>query len=105
MSGFAADIKETPQSLWEEQEVLGGRMILTIPFGANFKDMSGFISILGENKYGKRTIPIITLCVGKPAGGAIASTIVFRSENEYMSFIDRLHSDCYSKFERIPEEN
>lgn len=98
---FASKLDEdTPQTVWEEQEALGGRILLTIPFGASVGEMKGFISVIGKYDYDVAPFPVLTLCVEKPAGGAIVSTIVFPTSDLYISFVDRLHSDTYSYFER-----
>jgi len=99
MSGFASKLnEETPQSLWEEQQNLGGRMMLTIPFGATYEDMQGFVSVLGETGDEAAPFPVMTFCIAKPSGGAIVSTIVFASAVQYTEFIERIYVDCYSKF-------
>lgn len=85
---------ETPQSLWAKQEEIGARMMLTMPFGSSVDKMEGFISVLGD----KNSLPVLTFCIKKPSGGAIASTIVFSSQGEYIEFIDRIHLDSYLVF-------
>jgi hypothetical protein len=106
MSGFAAKLnKETPQSLWKEQEELGGRMMLTIPFGSSYEDMEGFVSVLGESGEEDAPYPVITLCVAKPTGGSIASTIVFAGAQQYTEFVERLYVDCHSKFSTLEIED
>jgi len=98
---FASKMNEdTPQTVWEEQEALGGRLLLTIPFGVSVEEMQGFISVIGKNDYDVAPFPVLTLCVGKPVGGAIVSTVVFPSADLYIDFVDSLHCDTYSFFER-----
>ena len=92
---FSSNLKtETPQSLWSKQEEIGARMMLTLPFGSRVDQMDGFISVLGD----KDALPVLTICVKKPTGGAIASTVVFSSPGEYIDFIDRIHLDSYLMF-------
>tara|TARA_Y100000034_G_C6548919_1_gene237077 strand:+ start:24 stop:347 length:324 start_codon:yes stop_codon:yes gene_type:complete len=99
MSGFASKSDEdTPQTLWEDQQNLGARMMLTIPFGATYEEMQGFVSVLGESGDEAAPFPVITFCVAKPSGGAIVSTIVFSSAGRYTDFVERIYVDCYSKF-------
>lgn len=99
---FASKLdKETPQSLWKDQEALGGRLLLTIPFGSSSEDMQGFVSALGGKEDDKEFFfPVITLCVEKPSGGAVVSTIVFPSQDLYLDFVDKLHVDAYCNFSR-----
>jgi hypothetical protein len=98
---FAAKLdKETPQSIWEEQEGLGGRLLLTIPFHSSIDDMQGFISVLGQDENMDAPFPVLTFCIAKPSGGAIASTVVFPTADLYLDFIDKLHCDAYSVFDR-----
>lgn len=99
---FASKIdKETPQTLWQEQERLGGRLLTTIPFGISTDKMQGFISVLGsESNEEGFLFPVLTFCVEKPTGGAIASTIVFPDQDIYLNFIDNFHIDAYSNFSR-----
>ena len=98
---FAAKLdEETPQSIWSEQELLGGRMLLTIPFDSDIEDMQGFISTLGKDSFEPAPFPVLTFCVAKPTGGAIVSTIVFPSADIFLNFIDKIQCDAYSSFER-----
>ena len=99
---FASKIdEETPQSLWEQQKDLGGRLLLTIPFGSSTDKMQGFISVMGsENDETDFSFPVMTFCIEKPSGGAIASTIVFPDQDIYLEFIDKFHIDAYSNFSR-----
>jgi hypothetical protein len=91
--------EETPQSLWEQQIELGGRLLLTIPFGSSVEKMQGFISVLGSESIERElSFPVLTFCVEKPSGGAIASTIVFPDQDLYLEFIDKIHMDAYSNF-------
>lgn len=95
---FASPINsETPQTLWEKQLALGARMMLTIPFGSSMKDMQGFISVMGDEG---ADLPVLTMCVEKPTGGAIVSTIVFPSSKRYLKFIDSIHVDSLLHFLR-----
>ena len=92
--------EETPQSVWEEQRLLGGRIMLTIPFESGEEDMMGFVSSLGTEGQIEAPFPVMTFCIEKPSGGCIVSTIVFPSNDVYLNFIDKLHSDAYSSFAR-----
>lgn len=92
--------KETPQTVWEEQKALGGRIMLTIPFGSREDRMAGFVSALGTVGHSDAPFPVITFCIEKPSGGCIVSTIVFPSNDLYLDFVDKLHSDAYSSFAR-----
>ena len=91
---------ETPQSIWDEQKDLGGRLLLTIPFGSSPEDMQGFISTLGKDNFEPAPFPVLTFCVAKPSGGAIVSTIVFTSSDLFLDFVDKIHYDAYATFER-----
>ena len=72
---FAAPVNEkTPQSVLKEQLDMGARLMLTIPFGSSVEDMEGFVSVMGSKDVHD---PVMTLCIGKPTGGCILSTIVF----------------------------
>ena len=94
---FASSLnEETPQSLWESQQALGGRILLTIPFGSSHEKMLGFISVMGDKD---SELPILTLCIDKPAGGAIVSTVVFDSIDRYTDFVSRLLVDSALNFE------
>lgn len=99
---FASKIdKETPQTLWREQKALGGRLLATIPFGASVEKMQGFISVMGsEGTEEELSFPVITFCIERPSGGAIASTTVFPDQDIYLDFIDKIHIDAYSNFSR-----
>ena len=98
---FASKLnEETPQSIWEEQRNLGGRMILTIPFGSDPEDMQGFVSTLGKDDFEPAPFPVLTFCIAKPIGGAIVSTIVFPTSDLFLEFVDKLHCDAYAAFER-----
>jgi len=100
MMTFASKLdKETPQSLWKEQDFLGGRLLTTMPFGSSIEQMQGFISVMGgeDNEEG----PVLTFCIERPSGGAIASTIVFLDQDIYLDFIYKFHIDAYSNFSRL----
>ena len=72
---FAAPVNEkTPQSVLKEQLDMGARLMLTIPFGSSVEDMEGFVSVMGSKDVHD---PVMTLCIGKPTGGCILSTILF----------------------------
>ena len=86
---------ETPQSLWSKQEELGARILLTIPFGSSPKEMQGFVSIMGDRS---TDLPALTLCVEKPTGGAIVSTVVFSSNSHYLEFVSLIQSDALVNF-------
>jgi len=93
--------EETPQTLWEQQKGLGGRLLTTIPFGSSVENMQGFISVMGSEGIEEEfSFPVMTFCVEKPSGGAIASTIVFPDQDIYLDFIDKFHIDAYSNFSR-----
>jgi hypothetical protein len=92
--------EETPQSIWEEQEGLGGRILLTIPFEASTDDMRGFVSMVGQEGFGPAPFPVLTFCIAKPSGGAIVSTVVFPTSDLFLDFIDKMHFDAYSRFDR-----
>ena len=94
---FASTLgRETPQTVWRTQEALGARLMLAIPFGARVDDMLGFISVMGDKDLG---LPVLTLCVDRPTGGAIVSTVVFDSTDRYTDFVSRLLVDSAMKFE------
>ena len=96
---FASKLNsDTPQSLWAEQEALGARLMLTIPFKSSTKDMEGFVSVLGSDNTEPNNLPVLSICVAKPSGGAILSTIVFSSQSSYLDFIDAIHLDAYRFF-------
>lgn len=95
---FASTLdKETPQTVWGDQEALGARLMLTIPFGAKPEDMLGFISIMGNKDL---DFPVLTLCVDRPVGGAIVSTVVFDSTDRYTDFVSLLLVDSALNFEK-----
>jgi len=96
---FSLKIKETPQALLEGQEKLGACLIMTIPYNAPVDKMQGFVSVLGGSD-AAAPLPVLTLCVQSPAGGAIVSTIVFRDDVHYLDFVDKLMTHAYSAFER-----
>jgi hypothetical protein len=100
---FASKLdEETPQTLWEEQGSLGGRLLATIPLGSPIEQMRGFISVMGgEDSEDGFLLPVLTFCIERPSGGAIASTIVFPNQDIYLDFIDKLHVDAYSSFSRL----
>jgi hypothetical protein len=98
---FASKLnEETPQSIWEEQQGLGGRMLLTIPFGSDTDDMQGFVSTVGREGFEPAPFPVLTFCIAKPTGGAIVSTVVFPTADLFLEFVDKLHCDAYAAFER-----
>jgi hypothetical protein len=93
---FSSPINDTPQTIWEEQKSLGARMMLTIPFGSSPEKMLGFISVIGDRS---SELPVLTLCVDKPSGGAIVSTVVFDSSDRYNDFVSKLLVDYAVNFE------
>jgi len=97
---FSAKIKETPQSLLEEQERLGARLIMTIPFDSPVDSMQGFVSVMGGNNNDENFLPILTICVQNPNAGATVSTIVFKNDSHYLEFIDKLMTDAYLNFKK-----
>ena len=90
---------DTPQSIWEDLDSFGARILMTIPFNSSIEKMQGFVSIMGSGS-GNDSIPTLTLCVSKPSGGAIVSTIVCPSSDNYLDFADKLYTDAYTSFER-----
>ena len=93
---FASTLnKETPQTVWGTQEALGARLVLTIPFGSKTEEMLGFVSVMGDSH---SLLPVLTLCVDRPAGGAIVSTIVFDSTDRYTDFLSLLLADSVTSF-------
>jgi len=92
--------EETPQSMWEEQEALGGRILFTIPFNSSIENMQGFISVIGEDDFEPAPFPVLTFCIAKPTGGAIVSTVVFPSPDLFLYFVAKIHLDAYSRFDR-----
>jgi len=97
---FSSKINETPQSLLEEQEKLGARLIMTIPFDSTVDRMQGFISVMGGNHNEDYLLPILTICVQNPNAGATVSTIVFKNDSHYLEFIDKLMTDAYLNFKK-----
>lgn len=95
MSFAVPSEKETPQTLWASQEELGGRILLTIPFGSKVESMQGFVSIMGSKE---EEPPVLTVCVEKPTGGAIVSAIVFPSAEKYVEFIQSASTDSLIHF-------
>jgi len=92
--------EETPQSIWDEQEGLGGRILLTIPFGVDIENMQGFVSTVGKDGHDPAPFPVLTFCIAKPTGGAIVSTIVFPTSDLFLEFVDKMHYDAYASFKR-----
>lgn len=97
---FGTKLKETPQSILEDQFKIGGRLIMTIPFGSSIEKMQGFVSVIGGTSNNEETLPILTICVQSANLKSTVSTIVFNSDSHYLDFIDRLSSDAYSNFKR-----
>lgn len=97
---FSAKIKETPQSLLEEQRRLGARLLMTIPYDAPVDKMQGFVSVIGGVHKEDGLLPVLTICLQNPNGGATVSTIVFRSDSHYLDFIDKLMTDAYLNFKK-----
>ena len=94
---FAAPVKEeTPQSVLEKQLEMGGRLMLTIPFGVPTEEMQGFVSIMGSKEIHQ---PVMTICVAKPTGGSVISTIVFDSTERYLNLLERIEMDRMMYFE------
>ena len=94
---FAAPLKEeTPQSVLEKQLDMGARLMLTIPFGVPTEEMQGFVFIMGSKEIHQ---PVMTICVGKPTGGSIVSTIVFDSTERYIDLLERIQMDRMMYFE------
>lgn len=95
--------KETPQSLWSELKKINSRLLLTIPFGSQEKDMAGFIAVTGNSN---EQLPFVTVCVQKAgADKCIVSTIVFPSIEEYCSFSERLYMDSVTSFDNTDKDN
>lgn len=97
---FSAKIKETPQSLLEEQKKLGARLIMTIPYDSSVDKMQGFISVIGGDHNNENLLPVLTICVQNPNAGATVSTIVFKGDSHYLEFIDKLMTDAYLNFKK-----
>jgi len=94
---FAAPVKEqTPQSILKEQLDMGARLMLTIPFGVPTEDMRGFVSVMGSKEI---HLPVMTICVAKPAGGSVVTTIVFDSVERYVELLERVEMDRMMFFE------
>lgn len=92
---FSVPLSEkTPQTVWDEQEQLGGRLLLTIPFGSPEDQMDGFISVMGSHN----KLPVISLCVAKPTGGSVLSTVVFPSVELYLGFVSSIQNDSLLNF-------
>ncbi len=104
MSGIATKTEgQTPSDILEDLLSMGGRLLMTIPFGSTIDNMQGFMSIVGEGE-GSDSIPTLTFCVSKPKGGAIISTIVYPNSDNYLDFADRMYVDAYTKFSRQESE-
>jgi len=87
--------EETPQSLWKDLSERGARMIMTIPCNSKVEDMSGFISICGDQS----DLPILTVCVETPLKNkCIVSNIVFSSPEHYESILNKLVIDFSCNF-------
>ena len=87
---FSAKVKQTPQELWAELEELGGRLMLTIPFGEDISKARGFISINGD----KSCLPVMTVCIENVSTErCTVTTVVFDSKDRYMNFVTKLWSD------------
>tara|TARA_B100000131_G_scaffold323253_1_gene380979 strand:+ start:1408 stop:1725 length:318 start_codon:yes stop_codon:yes gene_type:complete len=93
---------DTPQTVWDDIESFGGRLLMTIPFNSSVDKMKGFIAIMGEGS-GEDSVPTLTLCVSKPTGGAIISTVVCPNSDNYLDFADKLYTDAYTSFKREEE--
>jgi hypothetical protein len=98
---FSTKLKETPKSILEDQIAIGGRLVMTIPFGSSVDNMSGFISILGD----VNNLPVLTLCISSPnSDKSVVSSVVFKSSDHYLNFVDFLNIDGYLKFKRSEEK-
>ena len=92
---FSSKTEQTPQELWEELEEMGGRLILTIPFGIEIGKARGFISINGD----RETLPIMTICVENSlTERCTVTTMVFDSCDRYLDFVTRLWADSSMSF-------
>jgi hypothetical protein len=102
---FSAKINETPQTLLEEHRKLGGRLLMTIPFGASIEKMQGFVSIIGGRFSKEETLPMLTICVQNINGKNTVSTIVFNSDDHYIDFSEKLITDTAYNFEKSILDN
>ncbi len=102
---FSAKIKETPQSIIEEQRKLGARLLMTIPYDCTIDKMQGFISVIGGHQNNDGLLPVLTICLQNPNGGATVSTIVFRNDSHYLEFTDKLMTDAYLNFKKEEDNN
>ncbi len=102
---FSAKLRETPSELLREQEKLGARLMMTIPYGSSVEKMQGFVSVIGGDSHEKNMLPVLTICVQTPNSTSILSTIVFKDDDHYLNFIDRLSSDAYLNFKRESTNN
>lgn len=98
----AATIPEKkPVDILNEHIEMSGRILSLIPFGSTIDEAKGFISILGNRSI---ELPVLTLCVEKPNGGSVVSSIVFPSNNEYISFAEKLYIDSVQNFNHICDD-
>lgn len=102
---FSVKIPETPEQLLKEQEDLGARLMMTIPYGSPVDKMQGFVSVIGGESHKKNMLPVLTLCVRSPNSSSVVSTIVFKDDDHYLDFIDKLLSDAYLNFKRESVNN
>ena len=87
---FANKVDKTPQELWSELDDLGGRLLMTIPFGVDMEKARGFISINGDSD----SLPILTICVENSlTERSTVTTIVFDSIDRYLDLITKIWSD------------
>ena len=94
---FSACMEYTSKEILEEQISIGGRLIMLIPFGSKIDNMSGFVSVLGR----EGDLPVLTMCVDAQNGKALLSTIVFKSSDHYMDFVENLYLDANLQFKRF----
>lgn len=83
----------------EEQRKLGARLLMTIPYDSAIDKMQGFVSVIGGSN-NDDLLPVLTICLQNPNGGAIVSTIVFRNDSHYLDFTDKLMTDAYLNFKK-----
>lgn len=101
---FSIKLKETPQSLLEEQKKIGARLIMTIPYGCPVEKMQGFVSIMGGYKNNEEGIlPVLTICLQNPSSSATVSTIVFKGDEHYIEFVEKLATDAYMNYKKEDE--
>lgn len=93
---LSSKVKKTVQDILNDLDDVGNRILLTIPFGCDKKDATGFVSVAGE----KDSFPILTICVENPlTKNSTVSTIIFPKKEIYNSLIEKLLVDYSLNFE------